>query len=473
MPDMSDPTLRILASLDNPDRYVREVGVPVFVPHVRRDEDGEVEASVSPEDLASIAEGMQQKLEEYGALVRVTRGHVKLAKPGEPPPDESEQPPIMGWAKNARVGKWGPGGDKLGLLVDIYFDKKAHAEAMGYPFRSAEYYPETGEITGIALLRRDPELDLGVLTYARQGTPERGTPEGADMPTEDDLDELLNGDDQEQYADDDLDFEGDMANALRGEPDGDEFSPEESEQYARMCRYMHQHASEMLDGMGEDDEDRPHVEQMARAYGRMAYAGEPGGGNSFVPGTEDLDLDEPPMDPIGAEDDMEQYALKGDNKKGQMKAIQAKDPGGKPKKAEKRPGQGKYYGRQEQPAHYARQMQQLEAQVQELRRDRELLKYERQLLRLEQAGVEFDMQQELADAATLTTEQRARHLKKMARHYARSVTSGGLIPTDLDDVESPRQRPMTAAQRKAATAYVEKTGCTWDQAMAQVMSRGI
>lgn len=444
---MADPTLRILATLDDPERYVRESGVPVFVPHVRRGEDGEVEVEVTPDDLQAIAQEMQRKLEEYGTLVRVTRGHVVLPKPDEPPPPEDEQPPIWGWAKNPRVGAWGPE-QKTGLLVDIYFQRDKHEEAMGYPFRSAEYYPETNEITGIALLRRDPELDMGLLTYARRDTPERGQPEVEDMPNDDFLDDVMEeGDEQEQYADD---LEGET----HQEPDGDEFSPEEAEQYARMCRYMHKYASDQLDGMGEDDEDRAHIEQMARAYGRLAYgAGEPAGGNAFVPGTEDLD--EPPMDPIGDEEEMEPE-------------MEQMGRGGKPR--------SRQYGRQpvkpvqaRQAApiqHYEKQMKKLQSEVQELKRDRALLHYEKQLLRLEQQGVDIDIKQELADALDMTEAQRKAQLRRIAKHYARSPVGGGLVSVDIDDeVENTRQRPMNARQKAAAVEYAQRAGVSYEQAM--------
>lgn len=440
---MTDPTLRILATLDDPDRYTREQGVPVFVPHVRRDEEGEVEVEVSPEDLDEIAGEMQRKLEEFGTLVRVTRGHVVLPKPDAPPPPEDEQPPIWGWAKNARVGTWGPQ-NKPGLLVDIYFQRDRHEEAMGYPFRSAEYYPETNEITGIALLRRDPELDMGLLTYARRGTPEQGKPEVTMPNPEDDfLDDVDDG--QEQYADEPDGDEGDFNDG----PEGDEYSPEEAEQYARMHRYNAQRAEELLAEMGDDDEDRPQMEQMARCYGRMAYgAGEPAGGNAFVPGD---GLDEPPMDPLGDEEMDEEPEME------QM------GRGGKPK--------SRQYGRQRPTRQSARQdvtQQQyakLEQQVQELKKDRAMLQYERHLDSLDRAGVIFDMDQEIADARDMTAEQRKRQLQKMARHYARSPVGGGLVATDFDEVENNRQRPLTAAQKAAAVRYAQRNGVTYEQAM--------
>lgn len=433
---MADPTLRILDLIDDPERYVREESVPVFVPHVRRDEEGEVEASVTQDDLTEIAANANAKATRYGVLVRVTRGHVNLHKPDEPPPPEDSQPPILGWAKDFRVGRWGPDEENVGLLADLYFDRRRYAEAMSYPFRSAEYYPQTGEITGVALLRRDPELDLGLLTYARRGQPERGQREASMPRPDDDLDELLGAggheDDAEQYADD-HDEEDDDAEQYgddhdEGEPDGDDYSPEEAEQYARMCRYMHQHASDVLGAMDDDDEDRPGVEQLARAYGRLAYAGEPAGGSTYVPGADD---EEPPLPPIGDEDE----DARGES----------------------------HYARQGRQQQYARQ----ERQVQQLRQEVALLHYEKQLLRLEQAGVTFDMEEELQSARDMSDKQRQGQLRRMARHYARSPVGGGMVPVLAGDAEADRaSRPMTARQKQAALAYQQRQGCSWDQAMA-------
>lgn len=455
---MTDPTLRILATLDDPDRYTRERGVPVFVPHKRSDpvldDDGEPvldddgnpvenEIEVTIEDLEEIAESINHKVEEYGTPVRITRGHVVLPRKGEPAPSEDKQPPIWGWGKNARVGTWGPK-KKVGLLIDQYIRNEHHEEAMGYPFRSGEYYPSTNEITGVALLRRDPELDMGLVTYARRGTPEQGKPEVTMPNPEDDfLDDVDDG--QEQYADEPDGDEGDFNDG----PEGDEYSPEEAEQYARMHRYNAQRAEELLAEMGDDDEDRPQMEQMARCYGRMAYgAGEPAGGNAFVPGD---GLDEPPMDPLGDEEMDEEPEME------QM------GRGGKPK--------SRQYGRQRPTRQSARQdvtQQQyakLEQQVQELKKDRAMLQYERHLDSLDRAGVIFDMDQEIADARDMTAEQRKRQLQKMARHYARSPVGGGLVATDFDEVENNRQRPLTAAQKAAAVRYAQRNGVTYEQAM--------
>jgi hypothetical protein len=70
----------------------------------------------------------------------------------------------VGFSRDWRVGEWK---GRPTLLGTLYFRKDRLAEARTYPYRSVEYYDDRHEVTGVALLRRDPEIDLGVLTYDR------------------------------------------------------------------------------------------------------------------------------------------------------------------------------------------------------------------------------------------------------------------------------------------------------------------
>ena len=447
---MSDPTLHLLQSLDDPERYVCVRGVPVFVPHVRfgdPEEEGgepEIEAQVDEEELALIAETLNRKVAEFGTPARISTGHVRLPKPDQPAPAEKDQPEILGWAKSARVGTWGPE-NKPGLLVDWYIRRERYEESLTYPYRSAEYYPPTHEITGIALLRRDPELDMGVLTYARREQPDTVMPEEFD---DEDLDE----------SPDNSDLEDDGS----GE---DEYSPEEHEQYARAMRYFHQHAQSRLDSMDPSDEDYPHMEQMARCYGRLAYEGEPSGGNTFIPGTDDEDLDEPPLEPVGGEieeeDEPEQHA------RGVVPSGKRTQQYNRQRQPERKPR------RRGAPAQYGR-VYELEQQVAALKeqnqRRGEMVQYERELVRLQtQEGVELDIDQELADAEEMTSAARAKHLARIQKQYARSITGGSFLPTSGPSETRGAQGKMTARQRQAALDYAQRNNVGWPQAMAWAM----
>lgn len=164
---MSDPTVEFLESLDDPTRWVEGKPMPIFAPHSRRVKrpDGQVETiTVTEQDLPTIARNINERFARSGMPVRLTTGHIQ---PDKATPEQN-QPKVLGFAKDARPGTFGPA-RKPCIWVTPYYRPRYAAEAEEYPFRSAEYYADQQEITGVALLKRDPELDLGVVTnYARE-----------------------------------------------------------------------------------------------------------------------------------------------------------------------------------------------------------------------------------------------------------------------------------------------------------------
>jgi hypothetical protein len=149
-----DLTTAALAAATNPAENVRIAGVPVFKANEHATEG----------DLYAIAEKQRQNKERFGVLPVICFGH----RQRDPQYPETAQPEVIGYGDNARVGKFGPAGETA-LLMDLYIRRDMAEEAKRYPFRSSEYYPAAKEITGIALLRRDPKLDLGILAFQRQG----------------------------------------------------------------------------------------------------------------------------------------------------------------------------------------------------------------------------------------------------------------------------------------------------------------
>lgn len=146
--------------------------------------------------------------------VRMTPGHVL---PWER--DETALPGPWGFYRNLRVGTFGPSAEPC-VLADEYTLAEYAGERAEYPYRSAEYDPAAKAIKGVAILKRDPALDLGIVCYADNVTylyAEAGMspmgPSNAAPP------------------------------AQVGAPAGnaaatDTYSPEEEAQYARMCNYM-------------------------------------------------------------------------------------------------------------------------------------------------------------------------------------------------------------------------------------------
>lgn len=166
-----DATLATLARLQDPSLWDVVKNVPIFTVHkvVKKGPDGKPQTiAVSEADLHRIVQMARHQEGSAGVSPRITLGHMHL--PRETP--ESQQPAPIGYGRNLRVGRWGPA-QKLGILADLCFARGRKPAPGDYPYRSVEYYPDTGEITGIALLRRDPELDLGMVTYERSD-PTRG-----------------------------------------------------------------------------------------------------------------------------------------------------------------------------------------------------------------------------------------------------------------------------------------------------------
>lgn len=160
-----DATAEFYSVLQDPSRWVIKPGVPVFKSHQRKDPATQNLIVVDEPKLHRIAANMQRLERDGGVPIRMTLGHTEPGKP------ENQQPPIGGYYRNPRVGKFGPRGESA-IMVDEWLDPQYAQMRKNYPYRSAEYYDDAEQITGVALLTRDPYLDLGVVAY------QRGEPQG-------------------------------------------------------------------------------------------------------------------------------------------------------------------------------------------------------------------------------------------------------------------------------------------------------
>lgn len=156
---MADPTMDFLERLDDPAFFVKVDDVPVFRAHQRKGNKGDT-VKVSEGDLDEILRNTRDLETEDGVVGRMTLGHTI---PGAP---QTQQPIIAGYVRFRSVGKFGPGG-KTAIKATAYYDRRYWEEAKSYPYRSAEYYPPTKTLVGVALLKTDPMLDMGMVAYAR------------------------------------------------------------------------------------------------------------------------------------------------------------------------------------------------------------------------------------------------------------------------------------------------------------------
>lgn len=162
----TDATSEFAQKLNDPSRWIRKTGVPIFKAHERTDPATGQLIKVDLPKLYRIAANMQRLEREGGVPIRMTLGHTEPGKP------EVQQPPIGGYYRNARVQPFGPKGEPA-VVVDEWLDPQYQPVRKNFPYRSAEYYDDAEQITGVALLTRDPYLDLGVVAYDRGSDPLR------------------------------------------------------------------------------------------------------------------------------------------------------------------------------------------------------------------------------------------------------------------------------------------------------------
>lgn len=166
----SDPTLRAVARFDDESQWQNLRDVPVFTEHDELDEDkdsptyGKVKKHFGPEELQAIADNCNRRFRSTGDPCPLTLGHTL---PGRPEP---EQPEIVGYALNFRVGTFGPE-SKTAIICDWYFyaDVDLDKVLRKFPRRSVELFPRDNVFDPIALLSRTPELDMGLtIDYAKR-----------------------------------------------------------------------------------------------------------------------------------------------------------------------------------------------------------------------------------------------------------------------------------------------------------------
>lgn len=160
----ADPTLDTLGRMFSEENCVVLRNVPIFTPHERTSQgpNGETtQINITEEDLPDIANQINERMEKYGVPAIMTIGHRQQANPAYP---EKLQPDIVGGAKNAKVGTFGPQ-QTPGVLADLYYAKEDWEEAKKFPWRSVDFYPGSKKVTGVALLKRDPFLPMGIVMY--------------------------------------------------------------------------------------------------------------------------------------------------------------------------------------------------------------------------------------------------------------------------------------------------------------------
>jgi hypothetical protein len=148
--------------LDDPDLFVARRSIPILDEH-QHSTKGDIDEGL----LQLLAENSNARAEGTGNYALIFVGHT------DDEGDEDDQPDVVGYARNFRVS---PFMGRPCLYADLYFYKSDYKRAMKYPHRSVERFRSEEDrganfIDAIALLKRTPERDLGLLVeYARGGS---------------------------------------------------------------------------------------------------------------------------------------------------------------------------------------------------------------------------------------------------------------------------------------------------------------
>ncbi len=279
---IADPTLEIFDSFNDPSRWSVKRGIPCFDEHDEYDYDkdsptyGKVIRHFGERELRDIAANCNER-EANGDLCPLTDGHTVPNKP------ESEQPPILGYARNFRVGTFGPR-KTLGILYDAWIFPQCVERANQLPRRSPEYFPRDRVFDPIAMLIRTPQRNLGVVTNysASQFSPgmclhysARSRPQGRcyHYQMETDMDDVKPPLKEHEYTQ--------IGNSPGAHEVGAEaeFSPMEHAVYGRARRYMGRHDkvyAALRQHYGAEPEEPAEVdkqeEEMFSPQEREAYA---------------------------------------------------------------------------------------------------------------------------------------------------------------------------------------------------------
>lgn len=165
-----DAATKSLNHIFNSGEYSVKKDIPVFDAHDEFDADGKLTRRFGRKELQKIVDTCNKRAEETGTLSPFGPGHTITDAP------EHLQPFTYGYVNNYRVGEYGPG-KKLGILGDFHIRKKVTTpdrkevdgvkEFLLYDHRSIELWLRDGFIDRVALLRRTPQRDLGLVVFEK------------------------------------------------------------------------------------------------------------------------------------------------------------------------------------------------------------------------------------------------------------------------------------------------------------------
>lgn len=309
-----------VAAIASNGNYVCIPSVPIF------DEHDDKNGYFSRDRLQNLADNCNRRAATTGDLSPFGPGHT------DDDGAEVNQPFIWGYLTNYHVGQFGPS-RLTTLMADFWIKQKIRSVGpdgklmlwygpdlfLEYPRRSIELWPKDDVIDWVALLKRTPERDLGLLTFSKKNGKLRYSKDYAmASPTDDprnfdptaapDADQVVDvvpddapppggsdadGGDDPIPGDGDADGDGDMTPPVDGDGDGDEtpLSPEDqatAEKYAKHVFGMgHKDAGTIMRYMKSKYGAECGINGDPARYDAGSAGSVANATNSFIPGDDD------------------------------------------------------------------------------------------------------------------------------------------------------------------------------------------
>lgn len=454
---MTDATMTSLQSILQSDDYEVIENVPVFDEHDEYDREGNLIRRFGRLELQEIADKGNQREIETGDLCPFGPGHTIDNAP------ETSQPIPYGYVRNYRVERFGPSG-KLAVICNFYIKKAYKAMAATFPRRSVELWIKDKMIDWIALLRRTPQRDLGLLTYEKD----------AHYLAPLQLDSLFYDNLKKKHLAGHLSKSGKLRYSMDGDMNPteppDALAPDEEfhEKFLKAMKHhfphmhgMHaKYASEIgehphghmdvgddAEGAGEADDERrgPEAEGEHRHHPEHGkhhhaehhehYSAQISATNSSMPKAEKIRMSKVQEDIKLSKLEQENLALK--TRLAKLEENQA-------------------------------------STQKEMRR----VRYERDLTGLVGQGYQFDMAEEMEMHGDDAPEKFAKHLESIKKNYQRGPVGdfpilgkgddAPIASAKADDINDPRNRDKF----EKATKYMREKGVDWDEAFEYAMKNG-
>ncbi len=382
--------------------YIIKHNVPILDEHVLKDEEGKEIATIDKARLQKIADLGNKRVKDTGDECPIIIGHTKDDT------DEKDQPEIVGWASNYKVGKFLKTGKKA-LTCTMKFLKKHMEKIKKHPRRSIELWLNDWKVDPISLLgATTPERDLGLLQFSKGGVKKFSIPYKGKMTMNPDSDQ-------------------------KGIVDAVMKAIEQSDWYKFL------------------------QEQMTEAGASEEGAVSP---------DEEADLDGGGMDEGAGLDGMEP------EEEAQASAALTPPPEEEqPMKLNKGACKMAKQNQERIKQHrYAKLIDAQNKKIADLQIKFRKSEREKDLIQLEAEGVDFDRTEELEDVLDLPEKQYQKHIQKMRIRYQKSI--GGRVEASRDPYLHQRTPQATPVDRRnivdQAVQMAQEKGISFEQALSNL-----